>query len=240
MINGPAAVAAIEAAGFTHLVWLPDSNLGTWESALAGSRLGPARACREGEAVAIAAGLVLAAHRGDRVVITTMGSVAIWPTLSDSPRDFHYLPSSMGQGVPLGLGLCLAKPGLGVVVLTGDGGLLMNLGCLVTAAQHRVPLYVLLIDNGPYEVTGGQPVAGAGRTDFDAVALGAGFERVYGFETRDGWQAQAAECPGGGDPTEVGNLGNLDSVRTTPLRLSRYFLRFCHRMPSACRPPSTS
>jgi len=146
---------------------------------------------------------VLAAHRGDRVVVTTMGSVAIWPTLSDTPRDFHYIPSSMGQGVPLGLGLCLAKPGLGVVVLVGDGGLLMNLGCLVTAAQHRVPLYVVLIDNGLYEVTGGQPVAGAGSTDFDAIALGAGFERVYGFETAEGWKAQAAECLGGDGPVFV-------------------------------------
>ena len=60
---------------------------------------------------------VLAAHRGDHVVVTTMGSVAIWPELSNSPRDFHFIPSSMGQGVPLGLGLCLAKPGLPVAVL---------------------------------------------------------------------------------------------------------------------------
>ena len=59
-----------------------------------------------------------------------------------------------------------------VEVRTGDGGLLMNLGCLVTAAQFRVPLYVLLIDNGLYEVTGGQPVAGAGRTDFDRNLVG--------------------------------------------------------------------
>jgi sulfopyruvate decarboxylase subunit alpha len=59
MIDGPAAVAALEAAGFTHLVWLPDSHLGTWEAALTGSRLGPVRACREGEAVALAAGLML-------------------------------------------------------------------------------------------------------------------------------------------------------------------------------------
>src|SRR5262245_51557722 len=59
MIDGPAAVAALEAAGFTHLVWLPDSHLGTWDAALAGSRLGPVRVCREGEAVAIAAGLLL-------------------------------------------------------------------------------------------------------------------------------------------------------------------------------------
>ena len=59
MIDGPAVVAALEAAGFTHLVWLPDSHLGTWDAALSGSRLGPVRACREGEAVAIAAGLML-------------------------------------------------------------------------------------------------------------------------------------------------------------------------------------
>src|SRR5437879_13922020 len=107
----------------------------------------------------------IAANRGDRVVVTTMGSAGIWPALSDSPRDFHYLPSSMGQGVPLALGMCLAKPRLPVVVLVGDGGLLMNLGCLVTAAQFTVPLTILLIDNGLYEVTGGQPVANAGRTD---------------------------------------------------------------------------
>jgi sulfopyruvate decarboxylase TPP-binding subunit len=63
MIDGPAVVAALEAAGFTHLVWLPDSHLGTWDAALVGSRLGPVRACREGEAVAIAAGLILGGAR---------------------------------------------------------------------------------------------------------------------------------------------------------------------------------
>jgi thiamine pyrophosphate-dependent acetolactate synthase large subunit-like protein len=146
---------------------------------------------------------VLAAHRRDHVVVTTMGSVALWPALSDTPRDFHYLPSSMGQGVPLGLGLCLARPGLGVVVLTGDGGLLMNLGSLVTAAQYKLPLYVVLIDNGLYEVTGGQPVAGAGRVDFDAVALGAGFERVYGFGTLDAWKQNAAAALAGNGPVFV-------------------------------------
>ncbi len=137
---------------------------------------------------------VLAAHRKDHVVITTMGSVAIWPELSDTPRDFHYLPSSMGQGVPLGLGLCQAKPGLPVVVLVGDGGLLMNLGCLATVAQFSVPLYILLIDNGLYEVTGGQPVANAGRTDFAQIAKGAGIGRVYECPTRAAWEEVAGEA----------------------------------------------
>ena len=146
---------------------------------------------------------VLAAHRGDHVVVTTMGSVAIWPTLSDSPRDFHYLPSSMGQGVPLGLGLCLAKPGLPVAVLVGDGGLLMNLGCLVTAAQFTLPLRILLIDNGLYEVTGGQPVANARRTDFAAVAKGAGLRHVYTAANRPEWEAVATEAFTGAEPTFV-------------------------------------
>src|SRR4051794_1860324 len=146
---------------------------------------------------------VVAAHRGDRVVVTTMGSVGLWPALSDAPRDFHYLPSSMGQGVPLGLGLCLARPGLGVVVLTGDGGLLMNLGCLVTVAQHRVPLSVVLIDNGLYEVTGGQERVGAGHTDFAAIARGAGIGRVFAFDSREAWAAGAAECLTGDGPVFV-------------------------------------
>src|SRR5262245_23465219 len=137
---------------------------------------------------------VLAARRRDHVVVTTMGSVALWPQLSDNPRDFHYLPSSMGQGVPLALGMCLAKPGLPVVVLVGDGGLLMNLGCLVTAAQFTVPLTILLIDNGLYEVTGGQPVANVGRTDFAALAKGAGITRVYSCESRAEWEAVANEA----------------------------------------------
>ena len=146
---------------------------------------------------------VLAANRRDHVVVTTMGSVALWPQLSDSPRDFHYLPSSMGQGVPLGLGLCLARPGVPVAVLVGDGGLLMNLGCLVTAAQFAVPLYVLLIDNGLYEVTGGQAVANAGRTDFAAIARGAGIGRVYACGSRAEWEAAAGEALAGPGPVFV-------------------------------------
>lgn len=146
---------------------------------------------------------VLAANRRDQIVVTTMGSVALWPQLSDSPLDFHYLPSSMGQGVPVGLGLCLAKPGRGVVVLTGDGGTLMNLGCLVTAAQFDVPLFILLIDNGLYEVTGGQAVANARRTDFATVARGAGIARVYECATRAEWEALAGEALAGRGPVFV-------------------------------------
>ena len=146
---------------------------------------------------------VLALQRRDQVVISTMGSIAIWPSLSSSPRDFHYIPSSMGQAVPLGLGLCLARPGLSAIVLVGDGGLLMNLGCMVTAAQYPVPLRILLINNALYEVTGGQPVANAGRTDFAALARGAGIGRVYSCATRAAWEAVVAEALDGNGPVFV-------------------------------------
>jgi sulfopyruvate decarboxylase subunit beta len=139
---------------------------------------------------------VLAAHRGDRVVLTTMGSVGLWPSLSDTPLDFSYIPSSMGQGVSLALGLALAA-GHRVVAVSGDGSLLMNLGCLVTVANHPAPLTVLLIDNGLYEVTGGQDVAGAGRTDFAGLARAAGIDRVYSFADLEEWRAGAAEAIGG-------------------------------------------
>jgi sulfopyruvate decarboxylase TPP-binding subunit len=63
VIDGSTVAAALEAAGFTHIVWIPDSHLGTWDAALSASRLAPIRPCREGEAVAIAAGLILGGAR---------------------------------------------------------------------------------------------------------------------------------------------------------------------------------
>jgi sulfopyruvate decarboxylase TPP-binding subunit len=60
MLDGPSVVAALKSCGVTHVVWLPDSELGTWEAALTGPQGLPLiRVCREGEAFAIAAGLWL-------------------------------------------------------------------------------------------------------------------------------------------------------------------------------------
>jgi thiamine pyrophosphate-dependent acetolactate synthase large subunit-like protein len=135
---------------------------------------------------------ILAAHRGSSVVLTTMGAVGLWPKLSDTPLDFAYMPSSMGQGISLGLGLALAKPSLKVFALSGDGSLLMNLGSLITVAQHPASLTIILIDNQLYEVTGGQPTVGAGKIDFAGIAKASGFDRVYTFDDKTTWNAQAS------------------------------------------------
>jgi sulfopyruvate decarboxylase TPP-binding subunit len=63
MLDSNSIVSALQAAGFTHLVWIPDSHLGTWEPALRTSRLAPIRVCREGEAVGVAIGLLLGGAR---------------------------------------------------------------------------------------------------------------------------------------------------------------------------------
>src|SRR5262249_60816603 len=103
------------------------------------------------------------------------------PQLSESPRDFGYSPSAMGHAPGLGLGIALAQPGRGVVVINGDGCTLMNLGSLVTLASQPTDVYLLILDNGLYEVTGGQPVAGAGRADFAGPAPAAGIQRGCAF-----------------------------------------------------------
>src|SRR5262249_57050667 len=117
--------------------------------------------------------------------------------------DFAYIPSAMGHAPALGVGLALAQPARGVVVVNGDGCTLMSLGCLVTLAQTRANVFLLVMDNGLYEVTGGQPVAGAGRTDFAGLARAAGVGRVYAFDGLAAWEAGAAEAPGRVGPAAV-------------------------------------
>jgi thiamine pyrophosphate-dependent acetolactate synthase large subunit-like protein len=146
---------------------------------------------------------IVAGQRGDRIVITTMASIAVWPTLSDTPLDFAYIPSAMGHAPALGLGLALAQPGRGVLVINGDGCTLMNLGCLVTLASHPADVYLLIMDNGIYEVTGGQAIAGGGHIDFAGLARAAGIPRVYSFATVDAWRQGAAEALTGPGPVVV-------------------------------------
>jgi thiamine pyrophosphate-dependent acetolactate synthase large subunit-like protein len=146
---------------------------------------------------------VVAVHRGNRIVVTTMSAAGAWPALSDTPLDFAYLPSSMSMGPALGLGLALAQPARGAIVLNGDGCTLMSLGSLVTLAGHPANIFLLIVDNSLYEVTGGQATAGTGHTDFAQIARAAGIRRVYAFDTIDAWSAGAAEALTGEGPVVV-------------------------------------
>jgi sulfopyruvate decarboxylase subunit beta len=142
---------------------------------------------------------VLVPLREERIVVTTMGAAREWPKLSQHPLDFHYIPSAMGEAPALGLGLALAQSDREVLVLNGDGAMLMNLGCLVTiVASGAQNITLVVLDNGIYEVTGGQQTPAAcvpahARVDFAGLARAAGFVSVANFERLDDWQRQAAD-----------------------------------------------
>ncbi|MEI7683602.1 MAG: thiamine pyrophosphate-dependent enzyme [Planctomycetota bacterium] len=145
---------------------------------------------------------VLAERRGDKAVIATMTSAGIWPDLTDTPLDFPFLPSAMGQAPAFGLGIALGQK-RGVIVINGDGCTLMNLGCLVTIAAHSADLFLVIMDNGLYEVTGGQATAAGARTDFAAIAAGCGIPRTYSFAELDDWAAHAETALAGPGPVVI-------------------------------------
>jgi thiamine pyrophosphate-dependent acetolactate synthase large subunit-like protein len=132
--------------------------------------------------------------RADRVVVASMGSAREWPRLSLHALDFHYVPSTMGGAIPLALGLALARPEREIVVISGDGSLLMNLGSLVTvAASGAANLTIVLLNNAVYEVTGGQATAAAhSAIDFCRVAADCGIRTVRAFADLSLWRGEAA------------------------------------------------
>jgi sulfopyruvate decarboxylase subunit beta len=117
---------------------------------------------------------------GDRLVVTIMGATAQELYDLGHRESFFYLQHAMGLASSIGLGLALNRPGNGVVVLDGDGSVLMNLGGLATLARYHPPnLTHVIFDNGSLLSTGGfASHTTAGITDLAAIARGAGCPRV--------------------------------------------------------------
>jgi sulfopyruvate decarboxylase subunit beta len=100
-------------------------------------------------------------------------------SIKDTPTSF-YMRHSLGMASSIGLGLALAQPDKKVIVLEGDGGMLMNLGALATiATQQPRNLLLFILDNRCYENTGCQPTATAHQTRLEVIANGAGIGKAY-------------------------------------------------------------
>lgn len=116
----------------------------------------------------------------DKLVVTIMGACA--QELYDLGHcdNFFYLQHAMGLASSIGLGLAQSLPQRKVVVLDGDGSILMNLGALATLARYRpANLVHIIFDNGSLLSTGGFPSHTAdGVTDLAAIARGAGIAHV--------------------------------------------------------------
>jgi sulfopyruvate decarboxylase subunit beta len=131
----------------------------------------------------------LTASRSDEVVIATMSAGLHWLTVSDHDRDVVY-NAPMGSAASVGLGLALARPDIRVVVLDGDGALLMNLGALVTTAGMRPHnLAHIVFANGGYAITGGQCIPGVANLAWEALARAVGHERCYTVDDMRQWLA---------------------------------------------------
>src|SRR5260370_18681129 len=93
-------------------------------------------------------------------------------------RKYFHMLGSMGLASPLAFGVARGQPHRHVIALEGDGSLLMQLGCLVTiAAQQPKNLTIVIVDNGLYQITGGQPTPAAGTADYVALARAAGLSK---------------------------------------------------------------
>jgi thiamine pyrophosphate-dependent acetolactate synthase large subunit-like protein len=95
-----------------------------------------------------------------------------------------YMWNSMGMASSIGLGLAMARPDKKVIVLDGDGAILMNLNSLTTGASKAPDNLVHIIwDNAQYQITGGQPTHTGGNADIEAIARGAGFKQTLTVNT---------------------------------------------------------
>jgi sulfopyruvate decarboxylase subunit beta len=114
-----------------------------------------------------------------RVVVTIMGAVAAELQSLGHRPNFFYLQHAMGLASSMGLGIALTRPERQVVVLDGDGSVLMNLGGLTTLARYRPRnLIHVVFDNESLLSVGGFPTATATGSDIAAIAAAAGVPRT--------------------------------------------------------------
>ncbi len=114
---------------------------------------------------------------GNLLVVTGLGAPTYDAAAAgDRPLNF-YLWGAMGGAAMIGLGLALAQPRRRVLVLTGDGEMLMGMGSLATIAAAGVPnLAIAVLDNAQYGETGAQASHTAHGTDLAAVAAACGWQ----------------------------------------------------------------
>lgn len=126
----------------------------------------------------------LLAERKDAIVIGGLGaSTYDIAAAGDHERNF-YLWGAMGGAVMIGLGVALAQPKLPVVVITGDGEMLMGMGSLATVGlQKSRNLTIVVLDNECYGETGGQASHTAAATDLVGVAKACGIAEVSSITT---------------------------------------------------------
>jgi hypothetical protein len=132
----------------------------------------------------------------------------------------YSLGGAMGAACMIGLGLALARPDKRVLVVTGDGELLMNIGALATIAVVNPPnLSILCVDNGHYGETGWQKSHTSLGVDLEKMAIGAGIRRTCTV-------AGEADITGGARLLREGNGASFVLLRVRPTEPAEFKRNF--------------
>jgi len=122
---------------------------------------------------------VLARHVTDDIVVPVYSAASDWMVINPRPLNYFF-QGAMGLASSHALGLALGRPDERVLVLDGDGSLLMNLGSLVTiAAAAPKNLIHFVCRNGTYEANVGHPIPNGAGVDFAGFARSAGYPHVH-------------------------------------------------------------
>jgi sulfopyruvate decarboxylase subunit beta len=172
---------------------------------------------------------IISQHREDSIVVLSyLGKD--WPETPSHPPEVSFV-GCMGKAAPFGLGLALAKPAEKVIVLEGDGSLLMNLGTLVTIANAAPRnLICILFENSIYQTTGGHPIPSERNISFTGLAEAAGFPEVYEFDQAEELQDHIEEIlllPG---PTFINLKVSRDGKRRPITLLKHDYAQFKESM----------
>src|SRR5947207_7999012 len=144
------------------------------------------------------------AQLADRIVVTIMGAVAAELQSIGHRPNFFYLQHAMGLASSMGLGIALSRPDRQVIVLDGDGSILMNLGGLTTLARYRPHNLVhVVFDNESLLSVGGFPTATSTGSDIAGIAAAAGIPRTATIVTVDDFRDAFRDALQGNELTTI-------------------------------------
>jgi sulfopyruvate decarboxylase subunit beta len=169
-------------------------------------------------------------------VVTIMGAVAVELYSLGHRANFFYLEHAMGLAPSIGLGIALSQPERNVVVIDGDGSVLMNMGGLTTLARYAPGnLIHIVFDNESLLSVGGFPTATSTGTDIAAVARGAGIRNASSIADVESFSAAVEAAVDGDELSTI--VAKVDAVGPAGFHMDLHMLENRFEFERALRLP---
>jgi thiamine pyrophosphate-dependent acetolactate synthase large subunit-like protein len=172
---------------------------------------------------------LVAKLKNDEAVVGGIGNTNfdLWAA-GHRPQNFYML-GSMGLAFPIALGVALAQPARRVFALEGDGSLLMQLGCLSTiAALKPKNLVMVVMDNGLYQITGGQATPASSVADIVAIAVASGLTDSAWAADEEDFERLVDQSLSAAVPTLIGvridDKPGVGTTRRDPVQIRERFM----------------